>query len=172
MLYHNRAKYTRGKFVCERCGNRAIGRRSKLGTRTSGGPLRLGSKHARASGGPFRPSAKDTRASAIPFRPGSKHFNQRTKMAQDFRVVRVSQTAAPPPTVSHFPHHISDLGVFTMLGRIDERHGDLPRHSAEQMPNNSKLSSENLAKVGRSKTARGKIANSGIGEARARVAGR
>lgn len=97
MLYHNRAKYTRGKFVCERCGNRAIGRRSKLGTRTSGGPLRLGSKHARASGGPFRPSAKDTRASAIPFRPGSKHFNQRTKMAQDFRVVRVSQTAAPPP---------------------------------------------------------------------------
>ena len=172
MLYHNRAKYTRGKFVCERCGNRAIGRRSKLGTRTSGGPLRLGSKHARASGGPFRPSAKDTRASAIPFRPGSKHFNQRTKMAQDFRVVRVSQTAAPPPTVSHFPHHISDLGVFTMLGRIDERHGDLPRHSAEQKPNNSKLSSENLAKVGRSKTARGKIANSGIGEARARVAGR
>lgn len=58
-----------------------------------------------------------------------------------------------------------------MLGRIDERHGDLPRHSAEQKPNNSKLSSENLAKVGRSKTARGKIANSGIGEARARVAG-
>ena len=59
-----------------------------------------------------------------------------------------------------------------MLGRIDERHGDLPRHSAEQKPNNSKLSSENLAKVGRSKTARGKIANSEIGEARARVAGR
>ena len=59
-----------------------------------------------------------------------------------------------------------------MLGRIDERHGDLPRHSAEQKANNSKLSSENLAKVGRSKIARGKIANSGIGEARARVAGR
>ena len=97
MLYHNRAKYTRGKFVCERCGSRAIGHRGKLRTRTNGGPLRPGSKHTRASGGPFRPSAKDTRASAIPFRPGSKHFNQRTKMAQDFRVVRVSQTAAPPP---------------------------------------------------------------------------
>ena len=57
--------------------------------------------------------------------------------------------------MSRFPHHISDLGLFTIFGYIDERHGDLPRHSAEQKSNNSKLPSENLAGVGRSKTARG-----------------
>ena len=62
MLYHNRAKYTRGKFVCERCGSRAIGHRGKLRTRTNGGPLRPGSKHTRASGSPCH--------------LGSKHFNQ------------------------------------------------------------------------------------------------
>lgn len=67
--------------------------------------------------------------------------------------------------MSRFPHHISDLGLFTIFGYIDERHGDLPRHSAEQKSNNSKLPSENLAGVGRSKTARGKIVNSGTGAA-------
>ena len=82
------------------------------------------------------------------------------------------QQPHPPPTVSRFPHHISDLGLFTIFGYIDERHGDLPRHSAEQKSNNSKLPSENLAGVGRSKTARGEIVNSGTGAARARAAGR
>ena len=94
------------------------------------------------------------------------------KWRKIFELLEFRRQQPHPPTMSRFPHHISDLGLFTIFGYIDERHGDLPRHSAEQKSNNSKLPSENLAGVGRSKTARGKIVNSGTGAARARAAGR
>ena len=94
------------------------------------------------------------------------------KWRKIFELLEFRRQQPHPPTMSRFPHHISDLGLFTIFGYIDERHGDLPRHSAEQKSNNSKLPSENLSGVGRSKTASGKIVNSGTGAARARAAGR